>query len=340
MSDQDTTADRCPDGDATAPDGRETPRHISRIHTQDPDEHYAWIATRYNGHRRQVRPRSRGFEFFSESGAVGALTLDYSRYTAATSHAAWPPMPFVAAGRLLSGRHQTCWHGTEVRVAKHGVLLFPPDGFSLLNDCCWYASVRMPLGVLQRVAEEQTGLDPAGLHFTDLRPISPAAQRQWLVTVEFVRRGIYTGILEPPLLLAAAEQAVAASLLATFPNTATTTEQRRPRDPAGAATVRRAIAFIDAHAGEPITVTDIAAAAQVGPRTLGQAFHRHRDTTPLAYLRRVRLARAHDQLLAAQPGDGTTVAAVAVRWGFGHIGRFTGAYRQEYGQPPGQTLRR
>ncbi|GAB1692311.1 hypothetical protein KRM28CT15_41140 [Krasilnikovia sp. M28-CT-15] len=37
------------------------------------------------------------------------------------------------------------------------------------------------------------------------------------------------------------------------------------------------------------------------------------DSTPTAHLRRARLARAHEQLLAAQPGDGTTVADVAAR---------------------------
>ena len=61
--------------------------------------------------------------------------------------------------------------------------------------------------------------------------------------------------------------------------------------------------------------------------------------TPTAYLRRVRLARAHDDLLAAEPGDGTTVTAVAARWGYARPHRFAAAYRQVYGRAPGEVLR-
>jgi AraC-like DNA-binding protein len=44
-------------------------------------------------------------------------------------------------------------------------------------------------------------------------------------------------------------------------------------------------------------------------------------------------------LLAAQLGDGTTIAAVAARWGYARAGRFAAAYRKEYGETPSQTLR-
>jgi AraC-like DNA-binding protein len=35
-----------------------------------------------------------------------------------------------------------------------------------------------------------------------------------------------------------------------------------------------------------------------------------------------------------------TVAAVAHRWGFAHLGRFASAYRCRFGEPPSDTLRR
>jgi hypothetical protein len=55
-------------------------------------------------------------------------------------------------------------------------------------------------------------------------------------------------------------------------------------------------------------------------------------------LRRVRLARAHDELVDAEPGA-TTAMAVAQRWGFTHYGRFAAQYRQRFGRSPGETLR-
>jgi AraC-like DNA-binding protein len=34
-----------------------------------------------------------------------------------------------------------------------------------------------------------------------------------------------------------------------------------------------------------------------------------------------------------------SVAEVAARWGFSHLGRFAAAYRKRYGESPSHTLR-
>ncbi len=60
--------------------------------------------------------------------------------------------------------------------------------------------------------------------------------------------------------------------------------------------------FIDEHAHQDISTADIAAAAHVTIRAVQLAFRRHLDTTPLEYLRRVRLDRAHQELMAGHPG--------------------------------------
>jgi AraC-like DNA-binding protein/anti-anti-sigma regulatory factor len=110
---------------------------------------------------------------------------------------------------------------------------------------------------------------------------------------------------------------------------------RRPYTTAG--TVERAVAFIEERARDDIGVADIAAAAFVTVRAVQLAFRHHLHTTPLGYLRQVRLERAHDQLLAADP-DGTTVTAVAADWHFSNASRFSCYYRAAYGVPPAQTM--
>ncbi len=60
--------------------------------------------------------------------------------------------------------------------------------------------------------------------------------------------------------------------------------------------------------------------------------------TPIAYLRRVRLERAHRDLRAADPRAGTTVAEIAARWGFAPHGRFAALYQSCYGHAPSHTL--
>ena len=128
-------------------------------------------------------------------------------------------------------------------------------------------------------------------------------------------------------------------MLAVFPNTALSGPAAADRHSAGPAALRRAISFIDDHAQADITAADIAAAGHVTTRAIQFAFRRHLDTTPTAYLRQVRLTRAHADLMAADPGDGQTVTAVAARWGFPSASRFTACYREVYGVPPSHTLR-
>lgn len=103
-------------------------------------------------------------------------------------------------------------------------------------------------------------------------------------------------------------------------------------------TLRRAIAFVHENAHRDIGLSDIAAAINVTPRSVQYMFRRHLGTTPLEYLRRVRLDRAHHDLQAADPAV-DTVMEIAGRWQFGHPGRFSMAYKEAFGTPPSRTLR-
>jgi AraC-like DNA-binding protein len=102
--------------------------------------------------------------------------------------------------------------------------------------------------------------------------------------------------------------------------------------------------FIHAEAGEPIGIAQIAAAAHLSERGLQHAFRATLGTTPLTYLRRVRLARAHDDLVteATRRQTGrttTTVNEIARLWHFTHPSRFAALYLARYGAYPAQTMR-
>ena len=102
--------------------------------------------------------------------------------------------------------------------------------------------------------------------------------------------------------------------------------------------LRRAIGFIHDNAHRDITLSDIATSVNVTPRSVQYTFRRYLGTTPLEYLRRVRLNRAHRELQAADPSV-DTVMAIAGRWGFSHAGRFSSVYKQTFGTSPSHTLR-
>ncbi|RRO16898.1 AraC family transcriptional regulator [Saccharopolyspora rhizosphaerae] len=111
-----------------------------------------------------------------------------------------------------------------------------------------------------------------------------------------------------------------------------------PAPPPGPRTVTRAVELIEEHVDEPLTVSELAHAVGVSVRCLQEGFRRHLGTSPMAYLRELRLAGAHRALVEAS-ADATTVTAVAHRWGFTHLGRFSAAYRRKYGVSPSRTLR-
>jgi AraC-like DNA-binding protein len=59
--------------------------------------------------------------------------------------------------------------------------------------------------------------------------------------------------------------------------------------------------------------------------------------SPMAYLRVVRLRRAHRDLRSANPSH-SSVASIAHRWGFTNLSHFA-AHKKMYGQTPLQALR-
>ena len=165
---------------------------------------------------------------------------------------------------------------------------------------------------------------------------------QWRRTAAFIGNLISDDeMLRTPLVPGSAAHLLAASVRALFPartGDGTAGGARGARDEQHPEPLRRAIAFIDAHPDRGITLADVADAAHVSPRSVQLAFRRHLDLTPLEYLRGVRLRHAHDQLLRAPEGT-TTVARVALDWGFRHPGRFARRYAAVYGRLPGETLR-
>lgn len=102
--------------------------------------------------------------------------------------------------------------------------------------------------------------------------------------------------------------------------------------------VRRVVEAVRAEPQRSYTVGDLSRIALVSRRSLQYAFQRHLNTTPMAYLRDVRLDLAHEMLRRADPAV-TTVAEIAYQAGFAHLGRFAAGYRARFGISPSSTLR-
>lgn len=102
--------------------------------------------------------------------------------------------------------------------------------------------------------------------------------------------------------------------------------------------VRCAIRYLRAHLDKPITLGALAAHCGVCERTLQLGFRKAKNTTPMEYLRVLRLQAARADLQRATLERGA-VSAIALRHGFTHLSLFSREYQREFGELPSVTLR-
>ncbi|ONI82846.1 hypothetical protein ALI144C_17390 [Actinosynnema sp. ALI-1.44] len=164
---------------------------------------------------------------------------------------------------------------------------------------------------------------------------APVIDRTWLTAALALGDDAAASLFQrSPLAAAHFEQVLIHGLLDSDPGSLAAQPEVLPEP------VRQAVAYCADHATDPVTIADIAAAARTSVRSLQRLFRTCLGMSPLEYLQRVRLRRAHHDLLAIAAGRAKgTVADVAGRWGFTHLGRFAGLYRRTYGRSPVQTLR-
>lgn len=102
--------------------------------------------------------------------------------------------------------------------------------------------------------------------------------------------------------------------------------------------IKRVEKFIEDNAHLPISIGDMAEFAGVSARTLFNGFSRYRDTTPMRYLKDVRLQLVHEELTRSQSAM-DSVTDIALKWGFTHLGHFGSDYRKRFGETPSVTLK-
>lgn len=245
----------------------------------------------------------------------------------------------LVVGTLVSG---------AVRVG-HGAALGPGDvslgNFPGADYYCHSADVHaraihLPIALLVAAAGRPVREEGVHLRFPSSRPVDDMARARWHSASEYARDVLaQPGPPPTPLVIASVARLLAATALSVFPHVFEAEPDSEVSPGAGgSAVLRRAMAYIgEHHADADLTIADIALAARATPRTVQYVFRHHLDMTPMAYLRRVRLARAHEDLRRSDPAS-TTVSAIAARWGFLHPGRFASYYEQAYSRAPSATL--
>lgn len=294
---------------------------------------YALMRIDSNGDRRGMRLRSE---------PLGGIRLDQVSFGMAF-RAEVSPLHAYVFGEVTSGRARYSSDGEERDHLPGDVALTaqPDHPYAALIDDTAADFAVIAAERFAEVAAPPPGRGDA-VAFAGYRPVSARAAAGWKAVHSFLRNEVLANpdTADSPLVAGHAARLLVATTLATFPNTSLVEPTATDRNDAHPRTLRRAVAFIEANPHRDIGVADIARAASVSIRAIQLAFRRHLDTTPSGYLRRVRLECARRELLRESATDGgSTVTAVAARWGYARPGRFAARYRVALGETPSATLR-
>jgi len=278
---------------------------------------------------------------------IRGLVMGRMRYGASVSIDPNYLESFVLIQMPLSG-HETVEHGgfTVLSNASVATVLSPTLPIRMHHaDGTEKVFVRIDRDVLERHCRQHLGTDlrqPVEFHpgmvLGDGRAAAWPRLMHWLFG-ELGQAGTATGnLVESPLFAAQVEQVVIATLLLCQPS------NYYDRLTSGVPSiapyfVKRAEGFIDENAHQPLTIGDIVEHVGVSTRSLFEGFRRFRSTTPMQYLKDVRMQRVRDELLRSSR-EATTVTEIAVRWGFLHLGHFAVDYKRYFGESPSMTLKR
>lgn len=101
----------------------------------------------------------------------------------------------------------------------------------------------------------------------------------------------------------------------------------------------RVTSYIEENVHRDITLADLVEVSGMSARTLYSRFSQAYGSGPMAYLKRVKLGRCKEELLAASPEE-AYVGDIAANWGFYHLSSFARDYRREFGELPSESLKR
>lgn len=309
------------------------------LNTRDLDEARAAVSARYCDHKLDMR--AAGDLDVCHNHVRGAhLSFNLLGYGAEVAINPGELQDFYLLQIPLSGMAQIHHRTEEITASQACATILNPDRPSEMvwKAGCQKLMVQIDAGFLDRVATEAVGTELPGPVRFDPRVDVTAPKGRHLRRLSLaIAQGIDRGFLDftrQDLGQISVERDITLALLEAQPSNVSHLIQRA--DMANAAHyVRRAVDFIQAALQDALTLDDIAAAAQVHPRTLQTAFKHHMGCTPMQYLRDIRLDKARYYLLQRQRR--LHVGQIAYDCGYAHLGRFSRDYRARFGQTPRET---
>lgn len=324
------------------PDGNEPLFRYPLFHTKDLEEARGQVSSIFCPHDLKIT-QGRQLDACMYHVPIGGVSLNRLRYGATVAIDPGCLKDFLLLMMPLSGTADINCGNQSIRSTPDlASVVTPTLPLRMTSHAgCDQVMVRIERSLLERSCAQHLGHElRRPIEFQLGMDMSRKDCESWQALIAFLVSELNREMtpLRSPLARAQVEHMVVTTLLLIQPHNFRD-ELLRPGPPIAPHYVKRVEEYIIAHADQPLTVGELAAHAGVSTSALFAGFREFRNTSPMAYLRSVRLQRAHDDLLAAAPCS-ETVTNIAMRWGFTHFGHFTANYKRKFGESPAETLRR
>ncbi|MBG5303938.1 helix-turn-helix domain-containing protein [Pseudomonas aeruginosa] len=239
----------------------------------------------------------------------------------------------------LAGEQELVVDGRRVHsMPGRGVIVEPNRSQRLrMSGDCRKLQVIVPRWSMQRVLEDLLqGPLERPLAFDASMDANDGATAAWWRMIDYLDREMeLSGLYAQGLFNRDLERALLKGLILAQPNNYSEALRRQPgrRIPHY---LLRARDFIHVHAREVLCLEDLQRVAGVSRLKLFEGFRRYFGCAPMTYLKHYRLQGVREEILA---GAGPrSISAIAMGWGFVHLGRFAGEYHKLFGELPSVTL--
>ncbi|MCM8854785.1 MAG: AraC family transcriptional regulator [Candidatus Thiodiazotropha sp.] len=308
--------------------------------TRDIDQAREMTSRVYCPHRLDVL-NHRQFDACHNHASIGSCSLNYLDFRADVKiEPGYIPgfylfeIPMNGKAKIVTGKQEVLigqGTGAVINPEHYTVMHWDTDCQMLMLKVDEHALIQQLARLLRRPINGSLSFDPA-------LDAKQGAQGSWFRYLDYcldeIERTPPQQLNSP--LFAEFRSTLLTSLLLTLPNNFSDALQASDKRVAPC-NVRRAMDYIHANFRDTVTIEQLVEVSNVSARSLFDCFRKFVGSTPMQYLRKIRLEKARERLQVGNPDDNVTQVAMAC--GFTQLGRFSAWYKQVYGETPCQTFR-
>lgn len=213
------------------------------------------------------------------------------------------------------------------------LVINPDDPIDLTySDDCEKFIVRLPTSILQESCLENRWLRPLdGIRFAPI-PYRFQELESLLYLLTLICQEAEGGMISPQL-LGHYNRVIASKLM-------TMLQHNVSLEAPDLMTVsfERIAQYVEENLKRDISVEELAKQARMSTRSLYLLFEKHAKTTPKNFIRQKKLEAVYHSLMDPACHI-ANITALALDYGFTHLGRFSESYREAFGMRPSESLR-